>query len=729
MKGERGNLREVIEGAKRISPGLGTKTTLGQEDPGFVRTLGDEVRKSAYLRKVVTLENELADLERQLKLTEAGEIVEHVEDDIEIKNEKRASQYLVQALQELSKQTPTLKKLIESARRQARRGLVKYVALPASLAMGAALTQHSPQEFYEMWKNWSERHIEKRNADDPEIKGIDQLYNDSSSVEKTTFDFLGEHYIDYKFGYYKTSVFDLTDKTPPQFKIINGQDFSTSLDSAAGITTNLFQRFYKFSEFKPELKGHTGKTEAEKMEMPVIGYNTKTRTMRAGHYREFNEDWLVSETYEIPLNFQINQDSTINLVFHPQATRMVPLTINEQGKEIPFPIGVTRDRQVTKMNPNEATRFGVLEGGKVIMVCGEKQLQVNGSFADMFKVYERLKKEYPNTPIQAYLLDNGSFNLPIWNKKQDSTLSVEDIRAHINRHRGGGTALVLMTDGAISPFEYRNKYREVQHYIGGATLDSTTGRKAVNEKSVVVIHHTGNYGNPNQIIREFSDSTLERSAHVLILKDGTRHLFNNDHDVLAHAGKSEFRGREKVNFFSLGIEMEGDTKGGRQFTLAQLESMLEYMRPRIEKYKIPIENITTHKEIRDNWFKKYPSGKDEEGNQVFRKQDLEERVWEQIRELITRKLYKQTEIKTDSNAQKMIGALTYGEAYRVASLKQQKSKIIEVQGGTLSYTETPKGFPSTEEYAMGQVREALSFYDVSEKQIGETVEWIKKAFT
>ena len=39
MKGERGNLRGVIEGAKRISPGLGTKT-LGQEDFDFARNLG-----------------------------------------------------------------------------------------------------------------------------------------------------------------------------------------------------------------------------------------------------------------------------------------------------------------------------------------------------------------------------------------------------------------------------------------------------------------------------------------------------------------------------------------------------------------------------------------------------------------------------------------------------------------------------------------------------------------
>src|SRR3989344_8162878 len=90
----------------------------------------------------------------------------------------------------------------------------------------------------------------------------------------------------------------------------------------------------------------------------------------------------------------------------------------------------------------------------------------------------------------------------------------------------------------------------------------------------------------------------------------------------------------KVNYFSLGVELEGDSRFGPRFTVAQIESMLEYLRPRIEKYGIPLENITTHKIVRDNYMKKHPEEKE-----VLPKTDLDDRVWMQIRDLIKKKIY------------------------------------------------------------------------------------------
>jgi N-acetyl-anhydromuramyl-L-alanine amidase AmpD len=144
----------------------------------------------------------------------------------------------------------------------------------------------------------------------------------------------------------------------------------------------------------------------------------------------------------------------------------------------------------------------------------------------------------------------------------------------------------------------------------------------------------------------------------LILKDGTRHLFNTDNYVLAHAGKSDFNNRNKVNFFSLGIEMEGDSKNGHQFTVAQLESMLEYIRPRIEKYNISLDNITTHKIIRDNYLRKHPTEKG-----IPKKRDLDDAVWGQLRNLIQKKLYSKNG-KNSPNTNKLLGILEYQDSYR-----------------------------------------------------------------
>lgn len=620
-------------------------------------SIGTEKNESAEITDE-KLKEFINKAEQDLEAEEEEIIVESIND-----NEETIEEELVdKPAQERTKWAIT--KLIQKFWKNK---FIKYVVLPGSLAVSAVMAYYTPKGCWEMAKNWSERNLLKDGEDDPSIKGITDVYNDSSSAERATYDFLGKDKIDYKFGYYKTSVFDLSDRTAPRFELINGRYDHEQIDSAAGITTNLFKRFQKYNDFKPELKGHVG-VKAEKLtDIPVIAFNTETKKMRAGHYGDFGEQWLVSETYQIPLNFKLNSDHTINLVYHDQAMRMVPQTTNENGKQIPFPIGVVVDKNIKKINPEKCTHLGTLEGGKVIMVCGEKQLQVNGSFADMFMVYQRLCKENPDQTITAYLLDNGSYNLPIWDK--DEKLTSEEITQHLFRNRDGGTALVLIDDGAVSPYEYKNKYKEVHHQTKNFARNKETGSPIINEKNVIVIHHTGNYDDPNKIVKEF-EGEAETSAHVLIMKDGTRHLFNNDNYVLAHAGKSDFNNRNAVNYFSIGIEIEGDTKHGHQFTVAQLESMLEFIRPRVEKYGIPFENITTHKIIRDNYIKKHPNEK------TAGKEDLNDKVWEEIQNLINKKLYQKENTTTSIKKMKLSSAFIFEDIYKKTGNREKA--LLEV---------------------------------------------------
>jgi len=50
---------------------------------------------------------------------------------------------------------------------------------------------------------------------------------------------------------------------------------------------------------------------------------------------------------------------------------------------------------------------------------------------------------------------------------------------------------------------------------------------------------------------------LKVSAHFLIKRDGNAHQFVATQDRAWHAGASEFKGRERCNDYSIGIELEG----------------------------------------------------------------------------------------------------------------------------------------------------------------------------
>jgi len=598
--------------------------------------------------------------------------------------EKRNQEIIATKLEEVSKNTTEeatrsqLGELLSRLRKKAtnswRARILTGTMLASSVLGSAALSYKTPMEWWLGFQNYLERNVEHKEINDPEIKGIDAVYNSTTSVEKSTYDFLGKEKLDYKWGYYMTSVFDLTDKTPPRFKIIERGTRGT-IENAAGITTNLYSPFFRWDELKANIQPdhNLSKEQYERGEIPVVAYNTKDQTIRAGNHRDFNNDWMVSGTWRIPLNFTTNADGTMDLVYAPGIYRMAPKAlVKPDGNVGVFTIGITADQNVKKINPHEATRFGMLDGGKVLLVCGSKQLQVNGSFADIYKVYERLKKEYPTEEIIMYGLDNGAYNLPMWTKGENGTITGDMIIEHTSRHYNGGTALVLMNDQRISPYEYKDRYLEYKHIARGNAVNPESQKPEKNNRTGFVINYTGNVGDIQDIIREYKDSDKGKSFHVLITKDGTRHVFNEDDSVLAHSGDKNFSDQTSIDFSSLGISLEGDTADGQQFSLAQVESLLEYMRPRIEKYGIPLEKISS---------------------------SLDERVWTQIREVVAKKLYNIEKVKPDSvEASQMLGILAYQEAYRLTK---------------------------NEDYALTKATEVLKEGGVSGATLDKALAWIK----
>ena len=88
-------------------------------------------------------------------------------------------------------------------------------------------------------------------------------------------------------------------------------------------------------------------------------------------------------------------------------------------------------------------------------------------------------------------------------------------------------------------------------------------------------------------------STLKVSAHYLIRRDGQVIQFVDTDKRAWHAGVSNWQGREKVNDFSIGIEMEGSDD--QPFENAQYDALNQLLTDLTERYgKLP---LTGHSDI------------------------------------------------------------------------------------------------------------------------------------
>ena len=144
----------------------------------------------------------------------------------------------------------------------------------------------------------------------------------------------------------------------------------------------------------------------------------------------------------------------------------------------------------------------------------------------------------------------------------------------------------------------KKKYKEIKHPTPNFALDE------VNTVEGVILHHT-------------AEPTVEKSldiltslkkkvgTHVVIDTDGTRYIMANPTVVTYHAGLSVLNGKEGCNNFTIGIEFQGNTLE-KPLTNDQISSAIEYLKPLIAKYKIPLTSIVTHEMVRQAYKNKYP---------------------------------------------------------------------------------------------------------------------------
>ena len=86
---------------------------------------------------------------------------------------------------------------------------------------------------------------------------------------------------------------------------------------------------------------------------------------------------------------------------------------------------------------------------------------------------------------------------------------------------------------------------------------------------------------------------LRVSSHFLIARSGAVSQFVSCDEMAYHAGASSFRGREKCNAFSVGIELEGCDF--EPFAPAQYDALLPLLHALVRRY--PITAVTGHQDI------------------------------------------------------------------------------------------------------------------------------------
>jgi len=127
-------------------------------------------------------------------------------------------------------------------------------------------------------------------------------------------------------------------------------------------------------------------------------------------------------------------------------------------------------------------------------------------------------------------------------------------------------------------------------------LDTTKKSDGVNLKVYTMLHHTGSPGYEGNCRILSGKKTVGRntSVHYVVGLGGEICKIGEHEDILWHAGKSRYRGRERLNNYSIGIEICSD---GFNYTQDQRDSVRELITYINEIEGISWQNIIRHKDV------------------------------------------------------------------------------------------------------------------------------------
>lgn len=123
-------------------------------------------------------------------------------------------------------------------------------------------------------------------------------------------------------------------------------------------------------------------------------------------------------------------------------------------------------------------------------------------------------------------------------------------------------------------------------------------RPAGDSAQILVLHYTGMLSMQAALDR-MCDPKVEVSAHYMVDEDGSVYRLVNEKERAWHAGLSFWRGRERINDISIGIEIvnPGHEHGYRPFPSVQMDSVIKLSKEIIRRHNIKPYNVVGHSDI------------------------------------------------------------------------------------------------------------------------------------
>ena len=217
-------------------------------------------------------------------------------------------------------------------------------------------------------------------------------------------------------------------------------DYS-DIDTEGAITTHM-------NEFKPWT--HVDGVDLNK---GYIGVD-KNGKVKVGNYYDFDENYMINRAaMNKTKGFALDADG--NILFEndkgkPNSKRWSPnldrALIEYQKEDGTWGIGPSN---ITAYEgTNNSKTYGDMTGGRMIIRVGDETRLVSGSVKDINNAIQDMKNRHGVEFVEAYSLDNGTYNHAI--RTKNKKITKDDWIEYDNRNSGGGHVLYLKRLGGMS---------------------------------------------------------------------------------------------------------------------------------------------------------------------------------------------------------------------------------------------------------------------------------------
>lgn len=101
--------------------------------------------------------------------------------------------------------------------------------------------------------------------------------------------------------------------------------------------------------------------------------------------------------------------------------------------------------------------------------------------------------------------------------------------------------------------------------------------------------------NANDMIEVMKERNV--SSHYIVEENGSIFQLVSEKKRAWHAGLSNWRSRDNLNHYSVGIELQSSSMGQDGYSVKQINSLIVLAKQIISHYQIPLYNVVAHSDI------------------------------------------------------------------------------------------------------------------------------------